>query len=740
VRSASVLALLLALAACRSLPSPEPRLLPADEAEWVRTIQGGISAGSPDVPELVAGFLERHPHSVDARRYAQILRIARGEAWQVHEEARAAREADPDDPALLYLYARTIPDREIQRKLFLRVIDMDPSFFHANLGLAVVALSRHDGERAAAWAFRSFLIRFDSPRANVLYAGALAAGGHRGEAFAVLRSVIQMNPSDASAVMALLDLLLSGGQEVKALETIAAALAANVSSPRLLRRARELVRGGAARDRDLRALARVLEGREGAGVAELRLLAAIRIADGDAPAALALLDRAVHAGAGPLALRNERVRAALLAGEYGRAGRYWEEGLEALTIVPGASRREGALRSLRRAFETADPGGPDTLADLARALLLNGFSREAAEVALWAVALAPNRSELQELSREFAAWDRFLGDVRDAVRRSYWREKKEEGGSDLDAVLAALGRASKQHLGRDVVKGIPVEEWPFVGSLARTDFPGAPPSWSEHGILFVIGRRTDGPVQGTMMRIVGRWDDLLVEGVGYELIVGDGRLFPTYFEFDGGNIAGFAMPGRVVLDLDSLNQAEEALVRSADASVDRPLWPASGTARRRSLWFPNGVRARLAAGYVARSGDGTGSFETALRHEEGHVIDGAKYTPFTSHIPELIYQLFRHGFRTSSIEATLEENAEGHALLGSVHPGAVLFGTTSFLPYRHVAPPHSVAYYDLMERIIAEIDEHPDRYPSIDRGYNILQQLDRLTDAEMRRALDEGVR
>jgi hypothetical protein len=241
-----------------------------------------------------------------------------------------------------------------------------------------------------------------------------------------------------------------------------------------------------------------------------------------------------------------------------------------------------------------------------------------------------------------------------------------------------------------------------------------------------------------MMRVVGHWRDLRVEGAGYELIVGDGRLFPTWFEFDGGNIAGFAMPGRVVLDLDSLNLSEEAMVRRAAAAQDRPLWPAADSERRSSLWFPNGVRARLAARYAGRSDAGAGAFETALRHEEGHVIDGAHYTPFSHHIPELLYQLVRHGFRPSAIEVTLEENAERHALATSAWPAAALYSTTSFLPWRQSAPPHSIAYHRIVEEIVKEIDAHPARYPSIDRGYNILQQLDRLTDAEMRRLLEEA--
>ncbi|MEN8152358.1 MAG: hypothetical protein ABFS86_21245, partial [Planctomycetota bacterium] len=374
----------------------------------------------------------------------------------------------------------------------------------------------------------------------------------------------------------------------------------------------------------------------------------------------------------------------------------------------------------------------------ARTLSANGFAREATHAANRALTLDPANPDWQALAADLAAWERFLIDVRNAVRRSYWREKTRQRRVDLDEFLKGLAAASMRRLGRDVVSAIPVDDWPFVGSVARTDFEGAPTDWAEHGVFFVIGQRNGGPVQGTMMRIVGHWEDREVDGVPYELLVGDGRLFRTYFEFDGGDIAGFAMPGRVVLDLDSLNGSEAAVRRWAKAAGDRPLWPAADEERRRSLWFPNGVRERLAARYVAGGGAGA-AFETALRHEEGHVLDGAEYTPISHHVPEIFVQALRHGFSPSAIEVTLEANAESNALRTSAYPNAALFGTTSFLPRKRGGPPHSIAYFGLLEEIVEEIDEHPARYPSIDRAYNILQQLDRLTAEELRSAIDRAL-
>ncbi|MEN8150737.1 MAG: hypothetical protein ABFS86_13015, partial [Planctomycetota bacterium] len=235
------LAILLVVAGCRSLPGPSPNPLPADEAVWVARVE----AAPPDTANLVESFAAEYPGSVDAARYRQMLRIASGEAWQVHEEARATWEAAPDDPDLLYLYARTIPDREIQRELFRQAVDLDPSHFHANLAMAVVALERRDAEDAAFWAQRAFLIRIDSIRANLVHARALAAGGKREEAHAVLASLIRKAPGNASAASAFVDLALQEGAEVEAMERIVACLAARGYDAGLAGRARSLVESGA---------------------------------------------------------------------------------------------------------------------------------------------------------------------------------------------------------------------------------------------------------------------------------------------------------------------------------------------------------------------------------------------------------------------------------------------------------------------------------------------------------------
>jgi hypothetical protein len=51
-----------------------------------------------------------------------------------------------------------------------------------------------------------------------------------------------------------------------------------------------------------------------------------------------------------------------------------------------------------------------------------------------------------------------------------------------------------------------------------------------------------------------------------------------------------------------------------------------------------------------------------------------------------------------------------------------------------------VAYHGILRDLVGEIDAHPRDYPSINRDYNILQQLDRLSDEELSRVIDRALR
>ncbi len=261
----------------------------------------------------------------------------------------------------------------------------------------------------------------------------------------------------------------------------------------------------------------------------------------------------------------------------------------------------------------------------------------------------------------------------------------------------------------------------------RSDTPGSPAEWSERGTLLVVGQRVGTPVAAVTGRLVGRLAGMRDGEVRYDLALergtsvsrGDGEL---------GAIAGFTLPGWIVLDLDVIDRTAARVEREAAGARPADLWPARDDQVRRSLWFPEGVRSRLAA----RIQDpGEAVLLATLAHERGHAVDAERFVPFLPNLPRAIVEFASHGFSVRKVEVGLERTAEIWALRYAPDTRAALENTLIFLPFERSAPPHSVAYHAVVRELVEEIDEHPGEYPSIDQGGNILEQLDRLSDAEL---------
>jgi len=212
--------LLLLTASCAAPPPLEPRPLAPEVARLVRSATRAVDAGDPRAPDAVAELLTRHPDSVDGRRLLQSLRMREGEDWTVSDEARAAWERSPGDPALLYLYARTIPDREVQADLFRRVTELDPSFFFGHYGLAVSLLEQGDLEAARESFTRALAVRPGDPQSRVLLAKTLAAMRRAEEASAMLAEVQAAHPGNVLAAMTAATILVRTGRSDVALLTV----------------------------------------------------------------------------------------------------------------------------------------------------------------------------------------------------------------------------------------------------------------------------------------------------------------------------------------------------------------------------------------------------------------------------------------------------------------------------------------------------------------------------------------
>ncbi len=736
MRIPSLLIGLLLIPACTSLPVPVAEDADAVQSAHFRSVLAALDRGDPAGTGLLTEFLLSWPASLDGRRLDQNLRVANGDGWKVYEEAAAAWRESPDDAGLTYLYARSIPDRELQAALFRRAIELDSSLFNAWYGLGVASLEMGEVGTALTAARGALAARPEDAAAMILLARVLLRTGMREDAERIYCLVLGTPGVRLAPLLSAARRIWMIGRPAEALGPVLDALAASPGVPALEGMAWSLLGGRGIPDAEVRrALVLASAGRTGVS---LLLRARCRALLGEADAALVMLDAAAAAGVGGFVDHDEWFGLAIEAGDYQRALAVLSAGRPALlsespvnSRTPFDDRLDAALLAAAGA-----PGSVVAMAELSRALSRCGFGDAAATCAARALTLRPGDPELQSLLRDTLAWQAFMSDIDRTFRRLREAEWRDGGGASLDEVRADLARQSVRHLGRDIVTGIGEQSYPFVGRVLRTDADGSSPEWMARGTLLVVGQRAAAPVAAVMARLVGRLEGLIDGEVEYDLAVARGSTV-SLDDAMLGAIAGFTLPGWINIDLDIIDRTSARIRREAGRAREAELWPAGDDATRSSLWFPGGVRERIAA----RIGDaGESGLLATLTHERGHAVDADKYLPFLPNLPRAFVAFASHGFSPKSVEVGLERTAETWALRFSPDKRVALLNTLLFLPYELSAPPHSVAYYEIVRDLIREIDGDPRGYPSIDRRFNILQQLDRLNDAELARAISRALR
>jgi len=101
----------------------------------------------------------------------------------------------------------------------------------------------------------------------------------------------------------------------------------------------------------------------------------------------------------------------------------------------------------------------------------------------------------------------------------------------------------------------------------------------------------------------------------------------------------------------------------------------------------------------------------------------------------ITWQLAKFGFSAQRAEEWLEMRAECRALARADNPWLVLASCASQLGgSQPTLTPHAGGYRDLLARLIEAIDDDPEAFPSLARDHVLVQQLDRLTEAELREA------
>ncbi len=282
--------------------------------------------------------------------------------------------------------------------------------------------------------------------------------------------------------------------------------------------------------------------------------------------------------------------------------------------------------------------------------------------------------------------------------------------------------------------GRPID-YAFVGALVDATERSDEPLVRElkaMGLLLVIGQRSGGPPEAMLAEIVRREPRarVRVRGVEVEREVAwiGTRHVSGYQEWaGGGDLAGLALQGLVLVDLHAIARWEGELARRRARLDPRReeivAEPALEDEPATAIDDPAGVEDRLCLeGRIDLGGE-------VLKHEEAHLVDADRHLPVLKHPFRNFELALRGGFDASQILALLERNAQLAAIAEGPAPRVALATCCAALGR---ADPHGVGYAAIVEAFVEEIDARPERYPEIDTSRVIVQQLHRLSDAQIR--------
>ncbi len=285
-----------------------------------------------------------------------------------------------------------------------------------------------------------------------------------------------------------------------------------------------------------------------------------------------------------------------------------------------------------------------------------------------------------------------------------------------------------------------IKSFAFIGELVDPSVDSDEPlvrALAQHNLLLILGRRRGGPPEALLAEIERRTPrrDWTVRGdtVSCEVAWIGRRLVDGYLEWaGGGDLAGLALPGIVLVDLHASALWEgEQRRRRAILARTHARWRGQLALVRgqrddvRAVDDPAGVADRLL--YTAA----LGFADEVLVHELAHLVDAQRHLPVPRHPLRNLRLAVERGFSQREILSFLERNAQLAAMTDGRTPRQALGVCCSFLGGEGE---HARGYAEIVRGIVSVIVRHPERFPAIDSSRVIVQQLDRLTDRQIRSA------
>ncbi len=278
-------------------------------------------------------------------------------------------------------------------------------------------------------------------------------------------------------------------------------------------------------------------------------------------------------------------------------------------------------------------------------------------------------------------------------------------------------------------------DYAFVGKLMDPTVKSDEPLVRElarSGLLLVLGQRSGGPPEAMLAELVRREPSARVRVRGAEVErevawIGTRHLSGYQEWAGGGDLAGLALQGLVLVDLHAIARWEGEIARRraklAPWRSEILMEPALDDAPVTAIDDPAGVEERL---YLEGPLDLKGE---VLKHEEAHLVDADRHLPVLEHPFRNFELALKGGFDGSEILALLERNAQLAAIAEGPAPRAALATCCAALSRGDA---HGTGYGRIVEAFVDEIDARPARYPEIDPSRVIVQQLHRLSDAQIR--------
>lgn len=451
--------------------------------------------------------------------------------------------------------------------------------------------------------------------------------------------------------------------------------------------------------------------------------------------------------------QRELIRVLVRMGQYREAFEAFQRYVPAATLFAPENRLRPRWEALRDATLRvgANPGAEE-LGHLARAYARAGWVANALQVY---DRLRAFGSVDPSIEAEAVGCLHFLGFLRvvDGYFESRYKAfKRDHRPGSLNEVLADLSRLAHVHGGAAASGPLPVASYAFIGSVldrAKSRTHPIVRMLDRYNHYLLIGQRVGGPPEAV---VCARLDERepetrsrLGRSVPHRYILGCNLKVRSFRESLDQHIGGVTIGHEYYLNLDFIHRWRHTVVEVHDAFAspagredlfhdEAPSAADRGEAL--DLSSPLATRKRLfflfCESWGGRAPDVETFVEMVRAHEEGHVLDAARYLPVMNNLWRILSLAGGNGFSAMGVEGYLEGNAEITALAEGPAPKLSLAQLIGFLPSAGSAPPHSYGYHDAVERIVRVVYDDAERFPEIDRHRNILQQLPLLNDAKLR--------